>query len=189
MTQAELDKRNLLLEYARRFAPKVFVETGTYKGDTVKAMFASGLFTAIYTIDIYLDRVERARRRFGTFGTIHCFDGDSAEVLPLILEAIGEPALFWLDAHHSGKQIARAKGLVSTPILAELEAVLAHSHADEHVILIDDARYYVTFPEKYPDYPTLAALETLVRQRLPDAVFDVTNDIIRIHRVDREETG
>jgi len=63
MRQAEIDKRNRLIEYAEEFGCTNFVETGTYKGDTVKAMLQSGRFTQLHTVDIYEDRVANAQRR------------------------------------------------------------------------------------------------------------------------------
>jgi len=182
MTRAEQDKRDLLIDYAKRFGPRVFVETGTYKGDTVKAMLQSACFDIIHTIDIYTDRVQNASRRFASFQQVYCWHGDSAVVLPRILANLTEPALFWLDAHHSGKQIARKKGLIETPLVAELTAILSHECAADHVILVDDSRYFAEFGGKYPGYPTEADLQALVVQSFPGHVWDNTGDIVRIHR-------
>ena len=136
-------KHNTLIQYAQTYGTKVFVETGTYKGDTVKAMVESKLFNRIHTVDIYQDRADAAIRRFRNYPTVKCWYGDSAKLLPVILKEVRQPALFWLDAHHSGKKIARIKGLIETPLLAELEAVLQHHH--NHIILIDDANYLRKF--------------------------------------------
>jgi hypothetical protein len=182
--QIEQAKRATLLEYAKRFGVKVCVETGTYTGDTVEAMFNSGWFRRIDTIEIYPDRAERARKRFIRMSRVHCWAGDSATVLPVVLEQFARPALFWLDAHHSGKKIARVKGLVETPVVAELKTILGHVSAPKHVILIDDAHYFETFPKKHPAYPTTRVLEDTVRAVFPDWAFYTENDIIRIHRVD-----
>jgi len=183
MRQAEINKRNILIDYARRFGPKTFIETGTYKGDTVKAMLQSHCFDIIHTIDIYVDRVDKAERRFASFPQVYCWQGDSAIVLPELLADLVEPALFWLDAHHSGKQIARKKGLIETPLVAELTAILQHGWAAEHVILIDDARYFGEFGGKYPGYPTEQNLHDLVAQSFPAHVWDNVDDIIRCHQV------
>jgi len=175
MRQAEIDKRNRLIEYAEEFGCTNFVETGTYKGDTVKAMLQSGRFTQLHTVDIYEDRVANAQRRFKGFANVTCWHGDSAELMPQIIMCLDAPTLFWLDAHHSGGQIARSKGLISTPIMDELESVLGYER--ESVILIDDARYFTDFGGKYENYPTLDE----VKDKVPDRNFVVENDIIRIH--------
>ena len=185
MTRAEDDKRNILIDYARRFGPKTFIETGTYKGDTVKAMLQADCFDIIHTIDIYADRVDKAERRFASFPQVYCWQGDSAIVLPELLADLVEPALFWLDAHHSGKQIARKEGLISTPIVAELTSILKHDCAADHVILIDDYRYMAEFGGKYDSYPTEEDLRGLILGSFPEWVYEVKNDILRCHK-DRE---
>jgi hypothetical protein len=177
MTQAENDKRALLLDYAKKFGCTNFVETGTYKGDTVKAMLQADQFTQIHTVDIYEDRVANAQRRFKGFPNVTCWHGDSAEIMPQIVMCLDEPTLFWLDAHHSGGQIARSKGLISTPIMSELESVLGYDRIGESVILIDDARYFTDFGGKYENYPILDE----VRDKVRGWNFAVENDIIRIH--------
>ena len=182
MRKAEITKRAILVDYAWRFGPKTFIETGTYKGDTVKAMLQADCFDIIHTIDIYADRVDKAERRFASFPNVYCWQGDSAIVLPELLADLVEPALFWLDAHHSGKQIARKEGLISTPIVAELTAILKHDCAADHVILIDDSRYFDEFGGKYPGHPTEQDLHDLVAKSFPGHVWDNTGDIVRIHR-------
>jgi hypothetical protein len=178
----EHQKRVLLMDYARKFKCTTFVETGTYKGDTVKAMLVSGLFQQIHTIDIYLDRAQAARNRYASFPNIHCWHGDSAEQMPEILRYVETPTLFWLDAHHSGGQIARVKGLIETPLMKELEAILSHPLAAQHVILIDDARYFEAFGSKYENYPTEGEAAKLVLDKCPDWVWEVRDDIVRTHR-------
>jgi len=187
MSKAERDKRSILIDYAKRFGPRVFVETGTYKGDTVQAMLQSHCFDVIHTIDIYADRAQNAKYRYISFPQVYCWHGDSAVVLPRILANLTDPALFWLDAHHSGKQIARKKGLIEMPLVAELTAILQHDCAAEHVILIDDSRYFKEFGGKYPGYPTEQELHSLVAQSFPAHVWDNVNDIIRCHQVREEE--
>ena len=181
-TLTETEKRTLLIEYAQCYNTTMFVETGTYKGETVKAMAKSGLFKQIHTIDIYLDRAHAAAIRYRHFPGVHCWKGDSAEQLPRIIKPLQEPILYWLDAHHSGKQIARSKGLVETPIMAELDTVLAHPQIDKSVILIDDAGYFEQFPKKYKNYPTTEQVRDKILEAQPNWVFEVEDDVIRAHR-------
>lgn len=176
----ERDKHRLMIEYARRFGLKVFVETGTYRGDTVQAMLDSGLFHQIHTVEVYEDRARAAQKRFGSILSVHCSCGDSAVVLPRIVGRVREPALFWLDAHHSGKRIARVKGLIETPVAEELEAVLPHPY--EHVVLIDDAAYYRKYGGRIDNYPTTDELKAIVRQYRPAWQFVEQANIIRLHK-------
>jgi hypothetical protein len=177
-SQVETDKHDVLKSYARRFGTPVFVETGTYKGRTIKSMLLSGLFSKMYTIDIFSDRAGAAAMQFESFANVESYCGDSAEVLPRIIKDIDVPILFWLDAHHTGGTIARSKE-VSTPVLEELKAIFSHPLYSRHVVLIDDARYFDTLPERYKGYPTTVDIIALI----PDGMtWENTDDIIRIHR-------
>lgn len=176
MDKPEVLKRLILKGYAERYGVKVFVETGTYKGDTVKAMVVTYLFDAIHSIEIDEERHHAAVRRFkGCKPVVRCWLGDSAVVLPKILETFNQPALFWLDAHHSTKQINHSNGLLITPLMAELDLVLAHRH--DHVILIDDARYLECFAEKYRNFPSVEDVQQKVEAA--GMTFEIMGDIVR----------
>jgi hypothetical protein len=82
--------------------------------------------------------------------------------------------LFWLDGHYSGG--ITAKGRTDTPVAEELEHILTHPVMG-HVVLIDDARCFVG----QDHYPTLDELKEMILNKRPDWVFDVENDIIRVH--------
>ena len=169
----EMYKRMILREYAKRFSLDVFVETGTYKGDTVKAILLTALFKEIFTVDIDPTRAGLAQRRFRSFPFIHCDCADSGTWLPEMLKQIHRPALFWLDAHGS---VAQAHAGMTTPIVNEIKAIMAHECAKDHVVLCDDARYY---SGSVAGYPTLEELKALFPA---DCVFEVKADILRVHR-------
>lgn len=67
--------------------------------------------------------------------------GDAGQVLRPLLHQIREPAVFWLDSHWSTGETPLAEGFSPCPLLAELRAIAEHPIAD-HVILIDDIRYF-----------------------------------------------
>ena len=62
--------------------------------------------------------------------------GDSAYLLPMLLASRNGPAFFWLDAH----LVEEAYEENSSPLDAELAAILAWPHAAGSVVLIDDVR-------------------------------------------------
>ncbi len=161
----------VILDYARRFHTPTLIETGTYLGDTVEA--ARGAFRHIWSIEIDDALFAAAVRRFAPHENVTIVHGDSAKVLPSILAGQSGPILFWLDGHFSGGITAR--GDQDTPIVAELEAVLARSGQDD-VILIDDARDFGA-----GDYPSIAAVAAMVHARRPGWSFIVDGDIIRTH--------
>lgn len=159
--------------YAARFGTPVLVETGTYYGDMVFAV--RSIFRTILSIELDEDLYRKAKARFAHFGHIHIMSGDSGRVLPKILPGINQRCLFWLDAHYSGGVSAR--GNTDTPIMEELQHILAYPVIDP-VILIDDARLCVG----RASYPTLDELRRFVSCVRPDWVFEVRDDIVRIHR-------
>ncbi len=167
-----LGKQLVIQEYVGKFSPSVFVETGTYKGDMVYAMQPH--FEEIYSIELDEELFRKARKRFARFRDVHIIHGQSGEVLPGIMKSITQPCLFWLDAHYSGGSTAKAE--VETPIMQELNCIFAHPVAEEHILLIDDARCFTG----ENDYPLLENLEGFIRDTNPGWGFEVKDDIVRI---------
>ena len=166
-------KHDIVRHYADRYGLATLVETGTYMGGTIEAL--EDCFARIYSIELDDALYERARARFAHLPQVRILHGDSAQKLPELLAELRGPALFWLDGHYSGP--GTAKGRRETPIVEEIRAVLAHPVAG-HVILVDDARAFGT----WPDYPTLEEFRCLVATEAPTLQFTVEDDIIRIHR-------
>lgn len=166
-------KQQLVIDYIRRFSPSAFIETGTYKGKMVYAVMP--YINEIYSIELDETLYRNAHKRFIGYPNIHILHGQSGEVLPGLLNNINNGCLFWLDAHYSSGSTAKAE--LETPIMQELECILNHPKATEHVILIDDA---CCFTGK-DDYPTIDTLKRFVSGIYPDWTFEVKNDIIRTH--------
>ena len=168
-----LGKRKVVLEYAARYKPKVFIETGTYTGHMVFGVLNE--FQQIYSIELDLILAEKARMRFMGYRHVHIIQGDSGQVLPEILKKISEPCLFWIDAHYSKGKTARAE--LDTPIVQELNCILRREGCGQDVLLIDDARSYTGTG----DYPDPKALERSILDVHPNWVFEIKDDIIRSH--------
>jgi len=166
-------KQGVVIDYIERFSPEVFIETGTYKGKMVYAVMPH--VKEVYSIELAQTHFEKAQRRFAGYPNIHILQGQSGEVLPRVLKDVDKPCLFWLDAHWSGGSTARAE--TQTPIVHEMQCILGHPRATEHVVLIDDARCFTGDS----DYPTLEGLESVIRNVCPDWFFEVKDDIIRTH--------
>lgn len=164
-------KEMTLRTFARRYRLGILVETGTKFGDMLLGVADN--FERIYSIELSADFVARARRRFAHCRHIELIEGDSGKEIKFLLPRIDRPALFFLDSHFSGAETAM--GQTETPILLELEHILA-SPDPGHVILIDDARYF----GMNPDYPTLPQLMDFVRARRAGVEIRVHDDIIRI---------
>ncbi len=165
-------KERIVATYGSQFGTKTLIETGTYLGDMLYAVRRQ--FTRLVSIELSSELCRKARERFQRFPRIEIVQGDSAEVLPKILDGIAEPCLFWLDGHYSGGFTAKAS--LDTPILKELETIFEHPVKD-HVILIDDARLF----NGTEDYPAIGDVRQLVERKRPDYEFSVSHDVIRIH--------
>lgn len=169
-------KHQLLCNYALTEEPRIFVETGTFNGDAVKAMLTSGHdFDMIFTIEANPKRAAAAARRFRAFKNVQCLFGDSAILVKEILDGLEESVLFWLDAHCSG--VDGDEGNISTPLLAELSAVLGHRQDD--ILLIDDARFYDEGPEHLPGYPFMYEIRRMIHDARPGWDFEIKDDIVR----------
>jgi 23S rRNA A2030 N6-methylase RlmJ len=167
-----LVKQRAIRRYARKFHLPILVETGTYRGEMVEAM--RGEFDRIYSVELGRELYELARGRFAGDPRITILQGDSGEVLRDLLPKIDRPALFWLDSHFSGGETARSA--LITPVVRELETILAHPLARRNVILIDDARLF----NGRDDYPTIDAVDAVLA-RAGFGPCAVKDDIIRIH--------
>ncbi len=167
-----LVKQQVLRELAREYHLSHLVETGTYMGTMLAAM--QGQFARVDSVELDPSLARRAARKFARLHHVHVHQGNSGALLRGILDSVTGPALFWLDAHHSGG--ITAKGDRETPIADELALVLRHPLAGRHVIAIDDARLF----DGTNDYPRLEQVRQLVAGAAPLQRFDVADDIIRI---------
>ncbi len=163
-------KQKALKTYAKKHGMNIFIETGTYFGDTTWAM--RKFFKKLYSIELSEELFKKAEKRFEKFDNIEILHGDSSEVLSKVLPQVKEPTLFWLDGHYSGG--VTAKGDKECPILEELDAILSSNF--EHIILIDDARLF----NGTSDYPKLKELEKHILSRYENSVITVKDDIIRV---------
>jgi SAM-dependent methyltransferase len=163
-------KRAVLRRHLRAHRLKVFVETGTFLGETAAAL--APMAAKVVTIELSSELVDVARRHLARAKNVSVFHGDSALLLPSVLADLHEPALFWLDGHYSEGNTAR--GLTDTPVREELAAILRHASGG-HVILIDDARAF-----EGGEYPTIAEIEWIVHELAPAYCVSVRHDIIRV---------
>lgn len=169
-------KVTILKSEARAFRANVFVETGTFLGDTTDALRDE--FERLYTIEVHPQLHARATRRFARDPRIRVLLGDSAKELARVLGEIGAErrVMFWLDGHYSGEITGR--GASDCPVVQELEAIAA-SRLGPVKILIDDYRLFGTDPA-YPSVAQLAAMaERLFGER---ASLRIANDIAVITR-------
>jgi hypothetical protein len=127
------DKVALLRRYARQHGLGVFVETGTYEGETTQRL--SRDFDRLYTVEIDPELARLARMRFGRSPHVTALEGSGPERLREVLADLDRPALFWLDSHPCTTKTSGA----GSPAVDELRQVMAHP-VPGHVVLVDDVR-------------------------------------------------
>ena len=165
------EKREEIKKWQAMTGHKLFVETGTFLGETTLAM--SGIFERCWTVEIDKSLYEQALVRFNGRQNITALHGDSETLMVDILRDIDAPAVFWLDGHYSRANTGR--GTMHTPIVHELTRIFEHP-ITQHVILIDDARSFLGVN----GYPTIKAMYRFVRTHSPYRMR-IFNDIIRLY--------
>ena len=138
----------------------VFVEGGTFKGDTAKNM--GSRFRKVYTIEKSKVMFDMAKENLQGIKNIDLLKGDTREHLRTILTT-NDNILFWLDAHWSGGDTYGEED--ECPLIEELQIIFEYSK--NYVILIDDARLFLApppSPHKIENWPSLVD----ILQVLPD---------------------
>jgi hypothetical protein len=148
---------------------ETLVETGTFWGDMIDAMRPH--YRKIHSIELYEPLFRRASHRYRHDPGVTIHHGDSAEVLPRVLEGVSGRALFWLDGHYCGE--GTGLGASECPVEGELDAIAAHERRD-HCILIDDARLFGL----NPDYPTTEEVRLRLLRINPGYRIAVEHDCI-----------
>ncbi len=173
-------KHSILFEAASLVRAEVFLETGTYLGET--AVAAARRFARVHTIEISPELWRSSAAWLSKYANVTCHLGDSADVLPQVLKEVEAPAVIWLDAHWSRGITSR--GPMDTPISAELDAVcdyLARTHY-ACAVGIDDLQCF----DGTNGYPTRGhLLRRLNDRRLFDSVTEHGSVLMAMRGVPR----
>lgn len=120
----------------------VFVETGTFKGDTVAAILP--YFAKILSVEPSTELWQKATDRFKNSPNVAILNGDAPELLKNIsLSLATQQVIYWLDTnwcvanHTVGKES-------QCSLLKELKAISELNESS--FILIDDARLFLSVP-------------------------------------------
>jgi len=170
-------KQSILQKYTN----EIFVETGTYAGNGIQTALDCG-FTKIYSIESDEKFAEMARNRFSKEieeNKVEIIIGDSAQVLPEVLNKIDKPATFWFDAHFETRgseheaDINEIEIVTRCPILFELEALKNHP-IKNHKILIDDITVFNGF-RKSLGYES-AWGKDITEQQIIDKILSINSE-------------
>lgn len=127
-----------LLKYSNQY----FIETGTYKGDTVECVRMSKIYDSILSMELSEPYYNRCSQRFKNDDTVSIYYGNSRYDLTNIIGNIDKEITFWLDSHWSGGAENFEIGCdpdTKCPILYELEQIKNHP-IKTHTIMVDDIR-------------------------------------------------
>jgi len=161
----------LTKEYFKEFSSgSVFIETGTYEGDTLATALDFG-FRELHSIELHEKYYKFCKKRFSTNKNVNIWQGESPDCISSILQNINEQCTFWLDAHASGPIPGGKYG--GSPLLQEISTIGKHN-IKNHVIIIDDCRLFGS-----------AEWSGLKKESVVDAILDI-NYKYRIKYIDGE---
>ena len=112
----------------------IFVETGTYLGETIFEM--EKYFKELHTIEIKKELYNKTKSKYNG-DKIHFYLGDSSTMLKNVVSNLKEKTIFFLDGHWS-KGIT-GRGEKDCPLLEEL-SIINQYFDKEAIIIIDDYR-------------------------------------------------
>lgn len=118
----------------------VFLETGTYYGETINKALNSG-YKEIHSIEINDFYYEINKIKFELNKNVFIHKGDSSIILFDVIKDIDDQITFWLDGHYMSQDEKQKENLTQSkkiyPILEELDLISLHKNKN-HIILIDD---------------------------------------------------
>ena len=99
----------------------IFVETGTFEGDT--AIVAAEIFPQVISIELSQSLVQKARQRTARLNNVEIIEGDSPGALDALSPRLREKGVFyWLDAHWCNADATSGKKS-QCPLIRELASI------------------------------------------------------------------
>ena len=124
----------------------VFLETGTYLGETVEEV--QPYFLNIHTIEISEYLFNRYKQEHNDYDNVKTHLGDSTYEISKILKGLdkNDNTIFWLDGHFSAGMTS--KGDKDCPLIEECNSINDVYKSNEALILIDDYNLFETNHEQ-----------------------------------------
>ena len=140
--------KKLVCLIKEHYSIEIFVETGTFKGKT--SVWAAGIFRDVFTIENSKELFEYASKTLSKYQNIHLLFGNSTLHLNKITAEINQSSIFWLDAHWCGGSTYGNDD--PCPLLDEIRIIKQSNF--NHILMIDDARFFLK-PPPQPQDPDL----------------------------------
>ena len=160
----------------------IFIETGTFHGETIFSM--ERFFNKLYTIEINEYLYNNAKSKY--YGNkINFIFGDSSNEIRNILEQCDDKILFFLDAHYSGDGTGNTKITdLYTPLEKEIENINKYCKK-EALLIIDDCRDLGTKNNNNWEYINEYLIRYILKDRLLSLYYmdcgQFKNDRMIIH--------
>lgn len=134
-----------------------FIETGTYKGETIFEL--ENYFEKLYTIEISNKFYNETKAKYNG-NKIQFILGDSSYVFNDLLPIINDNTIFFLDGHWSCDDTG--KGEKDCPLIEEIQ-IINNLFKNKAIVIIDDVRLFGLSPKKnYPvDWEDINVLKIL----------------------------
>jgi hypothetical protein len=163
-------KQRHLLNALKSRRHRIFVEAGTYKGETT-AFFVPHADQVI-SVELHGGLFAAAEQRFAKYPNVTLIHGDSLIEIPKVVANCSTPPLVYLDGHFSGN--GTAKGREMEPAESTLRGLADVTPAGT-TIVIDDLRL---FGSGLAGFPQLDAITAAAREAFPTAVIRAGLDSI-----------
>lgn len=149
---------DLVRFFRDRLPIATFVETGTYRGDSLERV--RPFFEYLYSVESSPRFYHEAAARFAADPAVDIRQGDSADFLAALSDRLrGMPTLFWLDAHWCQDEGTAGEGS-QCPLIRELKAIGALH--PQSVVLVDDFRFFLSPPNAPHDITQWPSLEEVL---------------------------
>lgn len=167
-----------LVEILKKVLPlPIFVETGTFEGDTVNALLP--YFDRFITAELSEPLWKEVTNRFAGEKKVEPYLGNSPDVIAKFCSALKDSSvLYWLDAHWCVADDTSGEKS-QCPLLEEIHAIGQLN--DQSVILIDDARLFLApppAPHETSQWPSIDSIITALKQTSLQHELSVVNDVI-----------
>ena len=167
----------LLLELKKHLPLQLFIESGTFRGESLA--LAQPLFERCVSIELSAEYFRAATDRFGDCPNVTLLHSDSGLALRQLRPTFStQSTVFWLDAHWCAAE-SSAGSMSQCPLLDELLAI--GQLRDDSIILIDDARYFLSpppAPHEISSWPDLDQIIRTLQQLSPAHSLVCYNDIL-----------
>jgi hypothetical protein len=129
----------------------VWIETGTYMGDTTNFLAKNSNF--VYSIEPEMNLAELAKKRFKKNTKIEIIHGTSENEFEKLLSKLNGEVSIWLDGHYSAGNTFM--GEQETPIRQELNAIEKLLDRFKTInVFIDDFRCFDPENSEFKEYPS-----------------------------------